>query len=64
MGRQDPYLYEDVPVLKNLLRIKNKVELRLVERGRSRTTLRTVYAKEYEKFDAAGLSNRIQEKDE
>ena len=55
MIRPDPYLYEDVPVLKNLLGIRNKTELKLVERNHSRIMLGSVYSTEYEKFDAETL---------
>lgn len=55
MRKPDPYLYEDVPVLKNLLGIRSKTELKLVERNHSRITLKSVYSTEYEKFDTETL---------
>lgn len=55
MKQHDPYLYEDIPVLKNLPGIKNHVKLKLEERHRNRVILGTVYAAEYEKFDTETL---------
>lgn len=55
MGRRCLYLYEDVPVLKNLPGIKNNRELKLVERNRNRTILRIIYSREYEKFTTETL---------
>lgn len=55
MGRRDPYLYEDVPVLKNLPGIKNSEELKKVEGDLTRMSMAIVYAKEYEKFNTATL---------
>ena len=45
MRRPDPYLYEDVPVLKNLLGIRSKTELKLVERNHSRIMLGKLFSK-------------------
>lgn len=55
MGKQCPYLYDDVPVLKNLLGIKNSKELKKAEINRNRVILRVVYAKEYEEFNTETL---------
>ena len=45
MSRQDPYLYEDVPVLKNLPGIKNSEELKIAEGNLSRMSMGIVYAR-------------------
>lgn len=50
MSGRDPYLYEDVPVLKNLPGIKNSEELKQAEGDLTRMSMGIVYAKEYEKF--------------
>lgn len=55
MSRQDPYLYEDVPVLKNLPGIKNSEELRQAEGDLTRMSMGIVYAREYEKFNTETL---------
>lgn len=55
MSRRDPYLYEDVPVLKNLPGIKNSDELKRVEGDLTRMSMGIVYAKEYEKFNTETL---------
>lgn len=55
MSRQDPYLYEDVPVLKNLPGIKNGEELKRVEGDLTRMSMGIVYAREYEKFNTETL---------
>ena len=55
MSRCDPYLYDDVPVLKNLPGIKNSEELKRVEGDLTRMSMGIVYAKEYEKFNTETL---------
>jgi cell filamentation protein len=55
MRRPDPYLYEDVPVLKNLLGIRSKTELKLVERNHCQIMLKSVYSTEYEIFNLETL---------
>lgn len=55
MSRRDPYLYEDVPVLKNLPGIKDSEELKRVEGDLTRMSMGVVYAKEYEKFNTETL---------
>lgn len=55
MNRRDPYLYEDVPVLKNLSGIKNIEELKKAEGDLTRMSMGIVYAKEYEKFNTETL---------
>lgn len=55
MSRRDPYLYEDVPVLKNLPGIKNSEELKIAEGDLTRMSMGIVYAREYEKFNMETL---------
>lgn len=55
MGRRDPYLYEDVPVLRNLPGIKNSEDLKLIEGDLTRMSMAIVYAKEYDKFNTDTL---------
>jgi cell filamentation protein len=55
MSRRDPYLYEDVPVLRNLPGIKNGEELKRVEGDLTRMSMGIVYAREYEKFNTETL---------
>lgn len=55
MTRRDPYLYEDVPVLKNLSGIKNPEELKCVEGDLTRMSMGIVYARAYEKFNTETL---------
>ena len=45
MSRRDPYLYEDVPVLKNLPGIKDSEELKLAEGDLTRMSMGIVYAR-------------------
>ena len=55
MTRQDPYLYDDVPVLKNLPGIKNNEELKQAEGDLTKMSMGIVYAREYEKFNTETL---------
>ena len=55
MNRKDPYLYEDIPVLRNLPGIKNSEELKQAEGDLTRMSMGIVYAKEYEKFNTETL---------
>lgn len=55
MNRKDPYLYDDVPVLRNLPGIKNSEELKQAEGDLTRMSMGIVYAKEYEKFNTETL---------
>ena len=55
MGRKDPYLYDDVPVLKNLSGIKNSEELKKVEGDLTRMSMAIAHAKDYEKFNTQTL---------
>lgn len=52
---KDPYLYEDVPVLKNLPGIKDSAELKRAEGDLTRMSMAIVYGKEYEKFNTETL---------
>ena len=55
MNRKDPYLYDDVPILRNLPGIKNSEELKRAEGDLTRMSMGIVYAKEYEKFNTDTL---------
>ena len=55
MNRKDPYLYDDVPILRNLPGIKNSEELKQAEGDLTRMSMGIVYAKEYEKFNTDTL---------
>ena len=48
---RDPYLYEDVDVLKNLANIKDNENLRQMEGDLTVIGMAVVYAKKYDKFD-------------
>ncbi|MBE7067370.1 MAG: hypothetical protein E7385_07460 [Ruminococcaceae bacterium] len=48
---RDPYLYEDVDVLKNRANIKNKEILKQVEADITNLTMSAIYEQTYEKFD-------------
>lgn len=51
----DPYLYEDVPVLKNIPGIKDSKELKRVEGELTKSSMGAVYSREYSKFDTNTL---------
>ena len=55
MARQDPYLYEDIPVLRNLPGMKNSEELKQAEGDLTKMSMGIVYAREYEKFNTETL---------
>ena len=55
MARQDPYLYEDIPVLRNFPGIKNSEELKQAEGDLTKMSMGIVYAREYEKFNTETL---------
>ena len=55
MSGRDPYLYDDVPVLKNLPGIKDREELKQVEGDLTSMSMGIVYAREYEKFNTETL---------
>lgn len=51
----DPYLYEDVPVLKNKLDIKDEKTLDLIEAEQSRANMMLLYEQGFHEFSPAGL---------
>lgn len=53
----DPYLYEDVPVLKNKLEIKDGKTLDLVEAEQSRMNMMLLYEEGFEDFSPSGLQH-------
>ena len=55
MRKRDPYLYEDVPVLRNLPGIKDSEALKQVEGDLTRMSMAIVYARKYEKFNTETL---------
>ena len=57
MNRKDPYLYDDVPVLRNLPGIKNSEELKQAEGDLTRMSMGIVYAKNYSKFNTETLQD-------
>lgn len=53
--RKDPYLYDDVPVLKNIPGVKDPEELKRIEGDITRMTMGIAYAQEYSKFNTETL---------
>ena len=51
----DPYLYEDVPVLRNKLGIKVEKTLDVVEAEQSRANMMLLYEQGFSDFSPAGL---------
>ena len=51
----DPYLYEDVPVLKNKLDIKNEKTLDRIEAEQSRANMMLLYEQGFQDFSPNGL---------
>ena len=51
----DPYLYDDVPVLKNKLGIKDDKVLDMVEAEQSRLSMAILYKRGFDDFSPAGL---------
>lgn len=51
----DPYLYPDVPVLKNKLGVKSEKTLDLIEAEQSRVNMMLLYEKGFSDFSPAGL---------
>lgn len=43
-----PYLYEDIPVLKNIPGVKNSEELKRIEGDLTKMTMGIAYAQEYD----------------
>ncbi len=54
---KDPYLYDDVKVLKNIPGIKNRDELRSMEGDLTKMSMGIVYAKDYRKFNTETLQD-------
>ena len=52
---RDPYLYDDVDVLRNLGNIRDADELRRAEGDVTRFTLAMVYAQNFKKFNTETL---------
>lgn len=55
--RMDPYLYDDVLVLRNLPEIKDAEQLKIVEGDLTKMSMGIVYAKDYEKFSTETLQD-------
>lgn len=53
----DPYLYDDVLVLRNLPEIKDAEQLKIVEGDLTKMSMGIVYAKDYEKFSTETLQD-------
>ena len=53
--QRDPYLYEDVPVLRNLANIKDTELLRAAEGDLTKLTMGIVYAQSFERFNTQTL---------
>lgn len=53
--RKDPYLYEDVPVLKNLPKIKDAEQLKIIEGDLTKISMGIVYVRDYDKFNTDAL---------
>ena len=53
--KRDPYLYEDVPVLRNIPGTKDAEELKRIEGDITRMTMGIAYAQEYAKFNTDTL---------
>ena len=54
---RDPYLYSDVPVLKNIPGVKDSEQLKKIEGDITRITMSIVYSKDYEKFNTETLQD-------
>lgn len=53
----DPYLYEDVPVLRNALSIKDEKTLDLIEAEQSRANMMLLYEQGFQDFTPEGLQS-------
>ena len=51
----DPYLYDDVPVLRNALSIKDEKTLDLIEAEQSRANMMLLYEQGFHDFTPEGL---------
>lgn len=56
-GNRDPYLYDDVPVLKNIPGIKDSEELKEAEGNLTSMSMCIVYAQAYDKFNTSTLQD-------
>lgn len=54
---KDPYLYEDVPVLRNIPGAKDSEELKRIEGDLTRMTMGIIYAREYDRFNTETLQD-------
>ena len=57
MERKDPYLYDDVPVLRNLPEIKDAEQLKIVEGDLTKMSMGIVYARDYDKHNTETLQD-------
>lgn len=53
----DPYLYDDVPVLRNVLSIKDEKTLNLIEAEQSRANMMLLYEQGFHDFSPEGLQS-------
>jgi cell filamentation protein len=53
---RDPYLYDDVPVLRNLKNIKDSEDLKTAEGDITKHTMAMVYTQKFTKFNTEALS--------
>ena len=53
--KKDPYLYDDVPVLRNFQNVKDKEELKKIEGDLTKMTMSIAYGQEYTKFNTDTL---------
>jgi len=53
--KKDPYLYEDVPLLRNIPGVKTSEELKRIEGDITKMTMSIAYAQEYAKFNTDTL---------
>ncbi len=54
---RDPYLYDDIDILKNLANIKDKQLLAMAEADITNLAMLAIYNQKYDKFDTKTLSN-------
>ena len=52
---RDPYLFEDVDVLRNIPGVKSEDELKRIEGNLTKITMGIIYAQEYEKYNTETL---------
>lgn len=56
-SNRDPYLYDDVPVLKNIPGIKDNDKLKMAEGDLTSMSMGIVYAQAYDKFNTSTLQD-------